>query len=195
MEKNQSKSFAPAMLGLFAAIVVVLQLLSYTVKIGNFNLSLVLIPIVLSGVAFGSGFGAVIGGVFGLVTVIASAAGLDGGGNILFSASPFLTTLVCMVKGIAAGAAAGCYKPLRAKKPTLAVILAAITVPVVNTGLFLLGMAAFFGNILNEWAGGTPMVSYIIVGLTGVNFLIELGINIILSPVILRIISAFKRIK
>lgn len=194
MKTGQSKSATPALLGMFAAIVVVLQLLSYTVKIGNFSLSLVLIPIVLSGIMFGSGFGAIIGGVFGLVTFIASAAGMDQGGNILFAASPWLTAIICLVKGSAAGAAAGLFKPLSEKKPTAAVILAAVAVPVVNTGLFILGMSAFFGDILTEWAGGAPIVSYIIVGLTGINFLIELVINMVMSPVIMRLIPSIKRL-
>lgn len=194
MKKNQGKAATPALLGMFAAIVVVLQLLSYTVKIGNFSLSLVLIPIVLSGIMFGSGFGAVIGGVFGAVTFIASAAGLDGGGNILFAASPWLTALICLAKGAAAGAVAGLFRPLRDKKPTLAVILASAAVPVVNTGLFILGMLTFFGDILTEWAGGTPVVTYIIISLTGINFLIELVINMVMSPVIMRLIPSIKRL-
>ena len=42
-----------AVLGVFAAVIVVLQLLSYSIKVGPFNLSFVLIPIVLGAVLYG----------------------------------------------------------------------------------------------------------------------------------------------
>ena len=43
------------------AIIVVLQLLSYVIKIGTFNLSLVLVPIVVGAVLFGKKTGAFLG--------------------------------------------------------------------------------------------------------------------------------------
>ena len=83
MSNRKNKAGQTAILGLFAAIIVVLQLLSYTIKIGTFNLSLVLIPIVLAAVLYGPKYSAILGGVFGLVVTLASAFGLDAGGNIL----------------------------------------------------------------------------------------------------------------
>lgn len=194
MSTNQPKSLSVALLGLFSAIVVVLQLLSYTIKIGTFNLSLVLIPIVLAAVVGGVKSGAAVGLVFGVVVLLASAFGLDAGGNIVFNANPFLTTLICLIKGAAAGAIAGLIAaPLREKSPNAAVILAAVAAPIVNTGVFILGMLLFFGEILTEWAGGTALVTYVIFTLCGVNFLIEMIINVVLSPVILRVIPALRR--
>ena len=59
-----------------------------------------------------------------------------------------------------------------------------------NTGLFVVGVVLFFQPILIDWAGGASnVVSYILFGLAGVNFLIELTLNVLLSSVIERIIS------
>ena len=49
------KSQKVAVYGLFTAIVVVLQLLSYSLKAGTFNLSFVLIPNILGGYLYGMG--------------------------------------------------------------------------------------------------------------------------------------------
>ena len=194
-QSQKSKSMNVAVLGLFAAITVVLQLLSYAIKIGTFNLSLVLIPIVLAAVLYGPRYGAIIGAVFGVVVTVASIVGLDAGGQILFQASPALTTLVCMVKGILAGLFAGLIaKPIKKYNVYLSVILAAIIAPITNTGLFVLSMFAFFRETLYIWAGGTDVVYYAIVGLIGVNFLIELVINLVLSPAVLRVTKALQKL-
>ena len=75
----------------------------------------------------------------------------------------------------------------------VAVLLAGITAPVVNTGVFCIGMLLFFRGTLQAWAAGSDLFNYIIFGLTGVNFLIELGINMVFSPAIVTIIRAFRK--
>ena len=194
MSNTKTKSMNAALLGLFTAIIVVLQLMSYLIKIGTFNLSLVLIPIVLAAVMYGPKHASILGGVFGVIVVIASVAGLDGGGNVLFQSSPVLTTLVCLIKGIAAGFIAGVIaNALKAKSLYAAVILAAVAAPVVNTGIFVLSMLLFFKDTLNAWANGIDLAYYIIVGLIGVNFIIEFVINVVLSPVVLTVTRALKK--
>lgn len=191
---SKQKSTQLAVLALFTAVTVALQFLSYFVKIGNFNLSLVLIPIVLAGAMYGVKYGAFLGGVFGFITVIGCITGIDGGGNILFNASPALTVLVCMLKGILCGAASAAISSLlKNKAPALSVFLAAATAPIVNTGTFLIMMVLFFKDILYSWAGGTNLASYIVVGLVGINFIIEFTINLVLSPAIMRVMKALRK--
>ena len=70
-------------------------------------------------------------------------------------------------------------------------VAAAVVCPVVNTGVFLLGCLAFFMPTISEWAAGMGFESvgkYMIFGLVGGNFLFELLFNIILSPIIVRLI-------
>ena len=71
-------------------------------------------------------------------------------------------------------------------------ITAGVLCPVVNTGIFCIGLTLFFHDTLVAWAGGTDLVYYIIFGLTGVNFLLELAINLVLSTVIVRVVGARK---
>ena len=194
MSNTKTKSMNAALLGMFTAVVIVLQLLSYLIKIGTFNLSLVLIPIVLAAVMYGPKYASILGGVFGVIVVLASIAGLDGGGHILFNSSPVLTSLVCIGKGVAAGLFAGLMaNALKGKNLYAAVVLAAITAPVVNTGLFCISMVLFFKDTLTVWANGANIVYYIIFGLVGVNFLIEFAVNVILSPTVLSVTKALKK--
>lgn len=181
-------------LSILAALIVVLQLISYGVKIGTFNLSLVLIPLVIGGVLFGPRDGAVLGFVFGVVVTVACMFGWDIGGNVLWTVNPALTALVCLVKGTAAGFVGGAVARLfqHVKKPFVGVVAAAVVVPIVNTGLFALGMWFLFRDTLTEWAGGQALVSYVFLGLIGINFLIEFALNLILSPMTERIITSVR---
>ncbi len=189
---NTKKSTQMALLSLFTAVTVILQLLSYSVKIGMFNLSLVLIPIVLGGALYGTSLAAFLGAAFGVVTVIGCISGIDVGGNILFNASPVLTILICMVKGILCGVASSLVAKALNNHSILSTYLAAATAPIVNTGLFIILAFTFFKDILYTWAGGTDIVTYIIVGLVGVNFLLEFAINLLLTPMLIRIIRVLK---
>lgn len=177
-------------LALFTPIVVLLQVIGSFIKFGPFSISLVLIPIVVGAAVFGPKAGAYLGGVFGVVVLIACITGADLGGAILWNASPFLTALICLAKGIMAGLAAGAvYTALSKKNQIVGTIVAAVVCPVVNTGIFSLGMIFFFYGILVEWAGGSSVLYYIIFGMVGLNFILEMLVNIVISPVIVRIIQ------
>ena len=84
------------------------------------------------------------------------------GGAILWNANPFLTALVCLGKGILAGLAAGLVyraiawggKSHSSGRMLGGSIAAGIVSPVVNTGLFLLGLFFLFPTYLEAWATG-----------------------------------------
>ena len=182
MNNSNGKTRRLAGLALFTAIVVVLQLLGSFIKVGPFAVSLVLIPIVVGAA------------VFGVVVTIAVVTGADQGGYIMFSARPVMTVLVCLIKGTAAGLVAGAlYRAIGKKHALAGVIVAAAAAPVVNTGLFVLAMVLFYQPQLQAWAGGTAVATYIVTTLVGVNFLLELGVNLVLSPTITRLIAAGKK--
>ncbi|MBQ9860764.1 MAG: ECF transporter S component [Clostridia bacterium] len=189
------KTVRLAQLSILTALIVVLQLMSYSVKIGPFGLSLVLIPIVVGGALFGVRSGAILGGVFGVVVVLCCVFGLDVGGNMLWSINPLLTALICVGKGVAAGAAGAAVSAAfkKIEKPTVGVFLSAITVPIVNTGLFLAMLSLCFYDTLVLWAAGQNVVYYILTGIILVNFVPELLLNMILAPVAQRVIAAVRR--
>ncbi len=79
----------------------------------------------------------------------------------------------------------------------LAVIAAAIICPLTNTGNIPFRMQTFFffdaiSQMAND-AGFDSAVGFMFIGLAGINFLVELGTNVVLSPVIVRLIHIGKR--
>ena len=181
---------------LLIALMIVLQFLGtiLPIKIGPVSLSLVLIPIVIGAAVYGPTAGAVLGAAFGILANIFCANGMDGGGHMVFQASPVLCIVVVMIKGILCGYAAGwVYKLLVKKNAYVAMLCAAIVCPVVNTGIFLLGMCLFFMDVLQVWAGGSNVAGWVLSGLILVNFLPELALNIAVSPASQRIIHVVNK--
>ena len=193
-------------LAILTAIVVVLQLVGSQIHFGPFSISLVLIPIVVGAAVYGPLAGAWLGFVFSVIVLIMDSA-------LFMGINAIGTVLTVILKGTLAGLCAGLiysafkkwafvFKNLETGNESwqinLGVILAAIVCPVVNTGLFLVGCALFFLPTIREWgigAGYSNVVGYMFLGLVGGNFLVELLINLILSPVIVQLIHIGKRRK
>ena len=177
-------------MALFMAIIFVLQYLGSFIRFGPFSISLVLVPIVVGAALFGPICGSVLGFWFGLMVFV------TGDANLFFGINPIGTIITVLVKGAFAGFAAGLvYKALEKVNIWVAVICAAVVCPIVNTGVFLLGCLLFFLPTVSGWAeaaGFENVGAYMILGLVGLNFVVEMLINIVLSPVILRLIKLGK---
>lgn len=174
-------------IGLFTAIIVALQLLAASIKFGPFSITLVLAPIVIGAALYGIGAGAWLGAAFGVSVLI------SGDSAAFMTINPAGTVVTVLLKGMLAGLVAGLiYKALEKKNKTVAVVLAGIACPIVNTGIFLAGCYLFF----QEWlvsVFGTTGFATVVTGLVSVNFAVELGINMVLASVIVRIIDIGKK--
>ena len=174
-------------IGLFTAIIVALQLLAASIKFGPFSITLVLAPIVIGAALYGIGAGAWLGVAFGVSVLI------SGDAAAFMTINPAGTVITVLLKGMLAGLVAGLiYKALEKKNKTVAVVLAGIACPIVNTGIFLAGCYLFF----QEWlvsVFGTTGFAAVVTGLVSVNFAVELGINMVLASVIVRVIDIGKK--
>ncbi len=176
---------------ILTAIVVLLQYMGAAIKLGPFSVSLVLIPIVIGTATCGKGVGAWLGFMFGVAVL------LSGDAAAFMTVSPIGTVITVLAKGTLCGFISGlAYEGairLFKGKIYLSAIIAAIVCPIVNTGVFLIGCLLFFMDTITQWAGGTNVGAYMILVLVGANFLFELLLNIVLSPVIVRVLKAVKR--
>lgn len=174
-------------IGLFTAIIVALQLLAASIKFGPFSITLVLAPIVIGAALYGIGAGAWLGLAFGVSVLI------SGDSAAFMTINPAGTVATVLLKGVLAGLVAGLiYKAIESKNKTVAVVLAGIACPIVNTGIFLAGCYLFF----QEWlvsVFGTTGFATVVTGLVSVNFAVELGINMVLASVIVRVIDIGKK--
>lgn len=187
---NKIKTETIVGVGLLTAIVIVLQALAVGIRFGVFNITLVLVPIIVGVALYGYLAGAWLGFVFGVVVLLTDA------GAFLAISVPG-TIVTCILKGVLAGLLAGfVYKLLESKNALVAVIAAGVVAPVVNTGIFLLGCRLFFFDTIKEWAAGAGASSagvFMITSFVGVNFIVELAINLVLSTVIVNIIAIGKK--
>ena len=176
-------------LAILTALVVILQFLP--IKGPFFLITLTLVPIVIGSALYGAFAGAWLGFIFG-VTVLLSG---DAAAFLTINIPGTIATV--LVKGTLAGLAAGLVYKLASKvNRYFGVICAALVAPVVNTGIFLLGCRLFFMDTVNGWAaasGYENVGAYMILSLVGINFLIELGVDLVCSPVILRLINIRKK--
>ncbi len=191
MKKNQEKIRNMVGTALLIAVVVVVQFLGGGIKLGMFSISLVLVPIVVGAAIYGWKAGVLLGLSFGAAVL------LSGDAAAFMVVDPLATVLVVLVKGIACGlAAALVYQLLERCNKTVAVFTAALVCPVVNTGVFLIGCQLFFLETVTEWAkafGFADAGSYMILGLAGGNFITEVVVNLVLAPVIVRLIAIRKK--
>ncbi len=178
-------------LGVLTAIVIILQALALNIRFGVFSITLVLVPIIVGAALYGYKAGAWLGLVFGTIVLLTG------------DAAPFLavnapgTVFVVLAKGILAGLIAGLvYNAAATKNALLAAILAGIVAPVVNTGIFLIGCRLFFYDTIQGWAssaGFENAAAYMFLGLAGVNFLVELIINLVLAAAVVQIVRVVKK--
>jgi uncharacterized membrane protein len=142
--------------------------------------------------------------VFGLITVIQTPQ------NpvllFLFSYSPVLYVILAILKATMAGFLSGLiYKALdkafKGKFVYLKTTIASISAPIINTGIFALGMTLFFtprlSAIPNEFpelfGGYANAMEVLFAGFILFNFIGEFLVSLVLSPAIVRIVEIVKK--
>ncbi|MCR4908932.1 MAG: ECF transporter S component [Lachnospiraceae bacterium] len=177
-------------LGLLTALVIVLQAFASSIRFGVFNITLVLVPIIVGAAIYGWYAGAWLGFVFGVVVLLTDA-------GVFLAVNVPGTIFTCIVKGAMAGVVSGLiYRATSKKNRLLAAVLAGIAAPVTNTGIFLICCRLFFYDTIAGWAAGLGFSNvglYMILGLAGTNFLTELVINLVLAPAVVTIINTALR--
>ena len=176
---------------LMTALVVILQFMGSFVRLGPFQCSLVLMPIVVGAALCGRKVSAWLGFVFGMVVL------LNGDATAFLTVNAIGTVITVLAKGTLCGFVAGViYDLLKGKNVYLAVLCAAIACPIVNTGVFLIGCFLFFFKTVEAWGlafGFANAIEYMFLGLVGGNFLFEMVTNIILCPAIVRVLNLRKK--
>ena len=200
--KRKPKYEKAVTLTLFAAIIVVLQLISTFVKFGPFSITLALAPIIIAGALYGTRAGAAMGAVLSAVILVMGLTGADGGGVLwlmsLYPLAPLVTVVLIFAKTTLAGLlAALVYRAITKWNDIAATVTASILCPVVNTAVYLLGMLLFFTDTVIAGAAekGSGVVAYLFIGMVGLNFPVELCVNLVLSTAIVQVVRIVSRKK
>jgi len=186
--RNKEKTLRMTELGILLALVVVLQSIS---SLGVVTICLCLIPITLGSMVLDWKGGAILGFAFGLIALFWGIVGKDVFTLYLFTANPAMTIAICIVKGTLAGIVpALLYKWLSGYKyknsDLVASIVASLSAPIVNTGIFALGCMIIKGDVTSVagqlGVSADNFVTLLFVALIGVNFFVEFGVNAVFSP-------------
>ena len=180
------------------ALLIVLQLFASAIPIGagNASLNFSLVPIVLGAILLGPLAGCFLGLLSGVIIFIQVVIGLTPFYTIIWTYSPVVAFLTCIVKTVVAGLVAGFLYRLIARRALLPLHCS------------LCGCARFEYGIIHprlplhdRCVGNYQLVAaesdaafasmnifiFILIGLVSINFFIELGINLVLAPAISRI--------
>lgn len=180
-------------LAILTAVVFILQWFGIAIRLPflGTTINLVLVPIVLGATVLGPWAGAWLGFVNGLQVYL--FLGVLGGDPfftvILFNNNPVITFFICVVKTTLAGFLCGLvYNLLSKKNEIVAMFVAAMLVPIVNTGVFILGCLTIFDTIKDNFVGdGGSVVYFLFIGVAGINFLCEFTVNAIFAPALNRL--------
>ena len=186
--KTNAQTQKWVMCAILTAIVIVLQLLCTFVRVGPFSITLALMPIIIGAALYGPLVGGWLGLVFGVVVLLVDAGA--------FLAVDVLGTIVTVLaKGFFAGFIAGwVYKALEKVNTYVAVAVAALISPIVNTGIFFIGCQLFFMPTIASWAGeGETAMHFLLFGMIGFNFITEMITNAVLCPTVIRLLKIGKK--
>lgn len=182
-------------LAVLLALVIVLQIFGGYIKIGPVNFTLTLVPIVLGAVMLGPLAGLILGFAFGLVTLINGRRRQRRVHLLSLFAATCLHDGPLLCQSDRGGA--GCKLRVSAHRKEKSVrggVYRGDRRAVVNTGLFILGGLMMSGTIAGfmQSVGNTASVVYfLIIGCAGINFLVELGLNLVAAPALYRVSGLF----
>lgn len=176
---------------MMTALVIVFQLLAtYTAFFGPFSTAIGLIPIIIGAILCGPLMGVWLGFVFAFIVFV------TGGANLFFMFSIPGTLITVLAKGMGCGFVSGLVNKLLKKvNQDVAAIVSAILCPIVNTGLFLLGSYIFFLPYASDIASqiGQNLSGFeVFIALAMGNFLFELGLCLVISPIIVKLLRYTK---
>lgn len=185
---------------LMTALVIVTQTLAtlFPNVFGPFAGAVALVPIIIGGCLCGPIVGTLLGIVFSLVVLVTAPSSPFTA--MLISYDPFATVTIVMLKGtFCALISSVAYKLLSKLNDIVAAVVAAILCPIINTGIFLFGSITMLWDNLAQITNGEQkgFVATIVFfwGIVIANFIFELILCAVFSPIIVKVLSLRKRME
>jgi len=164
--------------GLLLALEVILQVMGNYLQFGQININVSLLAVVMAAALCGPLSGGIVGFFNGIMALVSPSTAF------FMSISPIGTFITCLLKCTLAGVVAGLLFNLIIKKNRfIALIVAGLIVPIVNTGIFSICCFIFFRSFLQSGAeeASSNMLAYLLIGVIGINFIVEIIATTILS--------------
>ena len=191
MFKNPFTARNIPFIAVLMSIEIILQFLGNYIAFGPVSINLSLVPIALGAILYGPWGGLLLGLINALFVLMAPST------MVFYDVSVIGTLVTVLVKIMTAGFVSGViYHLLKNKNRLLATIIAAILIPIINTGLFVAGSFIFFRPFLESGASeaGVNVVYFLFIGMIGWNFIFEVSTTAILIYPLFRV-SDYYRVK
>lgn len=178
MSTKQQKIKKLTVLSVLAALTAIVSFLP--LKTLGLEITFSMIPVAVGAILYGPSGGAVLGGVFGLVSFL-QCLGYSPFGAALLGINPLLTFIVCLPTRILAGFLAGViYNALRkaVKSDIPALLSASLAAPLFNTLFFMTALVLCFYNtelvqgFVAQLGASNPFIFVIL--FVGINGLVEI---------------------
>ena len=176
-------------IAILAAIEIVLQYIGNAIAFGPISINLSLVPIALSAIIFGPWVGLFLGIINSLFVLMAPST------MIFYNVSVVGTIITVFIKSSAAGFFGGLiYLLINRWNNLVATIVTSISIPLINTGLFIVGSLTFFRSFLESSSTNfNNIYEFLFIGMIGWNFLFEFTTSLVLIYPIYRIITYYQR--
>lgn len=193
--QDRQKLLYLTQLAVLTAVLMVLHFTGAAIPLPGTKISLVLVPIAVGALLMGPTAGGILGFVYGVTVYVSlGVMHMDPFTGFLFDQTPVMTALICILKSTAAGVVAGwVYRILAPGNKWVAALLASALVPTVNTGIFVLGCFLIYDVVQQVAAGnGQTAVYFILITCAGINYALELTLNLLLAPALGHLVQILK---
>lgn len=181
---------------MLSAIILVVSFLP--IRTMGLEITLSMVPVAIGAALYGPMTGALLGGVFGVVSFL-QCLGYSAFGAVLLGINPLATFVVCVPTRILAGWLAGLLAKgsqvlLKATpKHWLPQTIGSVTAPILNTALFMSTLCLFFYHTeyieaFRDTLGASNVFMFILL-FVGINGLVEILAGIMLALPITRVMS------
>lgn len=199
MKRRNNKIYALSLISLMIAIMFIFGFTPLgTISFGALNITLMGIPIAIIACLFGPIMGAIMGAVWGTISLIQAFTLMDPTAILLNNYVPEYISqarwiigmiVTCFITRTIVGFLSGVFFDLMKKvdkKGYVSSLIGSMTVPLLNTILFMTSFCLFFYNtkaIQENFSQYTNPFTFVI-GIVGINFIIEFLVNAILGSAI-----------
>ena len=197
-KRNGLSTKTLAQLALLIAIQIVMKLIGLgRVPIGPLNMSFLTLPIAIGAMLMGPATGAILGGVFGIMSLWDAISGTGGMTSIFFQESPVSTVLLCVGMRVLMGFCCGLIFKAVSKfdkdEKTWSYFVGALSAPLLNTIFFMGYIILFFykteivQSLVASRGAANPI--HFVVLLVGVQGLIEAVSVCIIGGILTKVLS------
>jgi len=189
--KNNSKTARLVRLALLTAILIVMEVtgLGFIKTPTGIEFTLMQVPVIIGAILMGPMAGAILGGVFGLLS-FSEAFGKSFFGVTLMGISPVYTFILLVVTRVLMGLGCGLvFKAFKNKKGIIPFAVTGLSGALLNTVLFMSTLLLLFGSsdYIMGMRGAMDIFTFV-AAFVGVQGLIEAGVCAVVSAAICRVL-------